>query len=256
MGDGIFRSHLYPGIGHGCFWYTDSPLAFVLGFWTKEKWKKWRLKRTESRVKRSHFPPGWFEHDVISCQKHGVSDQLSKLKHHQSWFWTRFCLKAWAAWLCHQLAVDLYIYDVQLARPHGEEGTGGLTREEYERYTKAIRFRSKRTELGSQVPGSKPCEISNSDQTLEPWNPHKSGWQMMNAENKTLVNRVATRMYRCLLADHEGPTAVILGHHQDDVDENRLEPWAWDKGQGPRVWEVKCPMSWTLGDVNVWNRNR
>ncbi len=30
-------------------------------------------------------------------------------------------------------------------------------------------------------------------------------------------------MYQCLLAEHEGPTAVILGHHQDDVDENRLE---------------------------------
>ena len=30
-------------------------------------------------------------------------------------------------------------------------------------------------------------------------------------------------MYQCLLAECEGPTAVILGHHQDDVDENRLE---------------------------------
>ena len=31
-------------------------------------------------------------------------------------------------------------------------------------------------------------------------------------------------MYRCLLAEHPGKTAVILGHHQDDVDENRLVP--------------------------------
>eukprot|EP00438_Fugacium_kawagutii_P010023 Skav212655 [mRNA] locus=scaffold1227:167851:168114:+ [translate_table: standard] len=31
----------------------------------------------------------------------------------------------------------------------------------------------------------------------------------------------AARMYRCLLVDQG---AVILGHHQDDVDENRLAP--------------------------------
>jgi hypothetical protein len=31
-------------------------------------------------------------------------------------------------------------------------------------------------------------------------------------------------MYRCLLAEHPGKSAVILGHHQDDVDENRLVP--------------------------------
>ena len=55
----------------------------------------------------------------------------------------------WASWLCHHLAVDLFIYDVKLARPHEGDGGvaslasgSGLTREEYERYTKAIRFRT------------------------------------------------------------------------------------------------------------------
>ena len=54
----------------------------------------------------------------------------------------------WASWLCHHLAVDLFIYEVKLARPHpsgdGESGASGsgLTREEYERFTKAIRFRT------------------------------------------------------------------------------------------------------------------
>ena len=50
----------------------------------------------------------------------------------------------WASWLCHHLAVDLFIYDVKLARPHEGDGASGsgLTREEYERFTKAIRFRT------------------------------------------------------------------------------------------------------------------
>ena len=82
--------------------------------------------------------------------------------------------KQWAAWVCHQLGVELYVYEVRLARPHGVDGVDevfGVTREEYERWTKEIRF----------------------------------------------------RMYRCLLAPYQGPKAVILGHHQDDVDENRLD---------------------------------
>eukprot|EP00438_Fugacium_kawagutii_P010022 Skav212654 [mRNA] locus=scaffold1227:163833:167726:+ [translate_table: standard] len=55
----------------------------------------------------------------------------------------------WASWVCSRLGIELFIYDVKLARPHQEatsEGSGGvgcgLSREEYERYTKAIRFRS------------------------------------------------------------------------------------------------------------------
>ena len=40
--------------------------------------------------------------------------------------------------------MDFFVYDVLLSRPHGYSGTGGtgLSREEYERYTKEIRFRS------------------------------------------------------------------------------------------------------------------
>ena len=81
--------------------------------------------------------------------------------------------KQWASWICHQLGVDLFVYEVRLARPHLDAGDGvfGVTREKYERWTKEIRF----------------------------------------------------RMYRCLLAPHQGRKAVILGHHQDDVDENRLD---------------------------------
>ena len=38
------------------------------------------------------------------------------------------------------LQVDFFVYDVLLSRPHGDSGSG-LSREEYERYTKEIRFR-------------------------------------------------------------------------------------------------------------------
>ncbi|CAK0798330.1 unnamed protein product, partial [Prorocentrum cordatum] len=80
------------------------------------------------------------------------------------------------------LGVELWQYAVRLERPHGEEGppgegeagraSGCLTREEYERHTKEIRF----------------------------------------------------RMYRCLLErGPQGSGAVILGHHLDDIDENRLD---------------------------------
>ena len=78
----------------------------------------------------------------------------------------------WATWVCHQLQVDLYIYDVNLARPHADVASTacGLSREDYERWTKEIRY----------------------------------------------------KMYRSLLPTTEG-SAVVLGHHQDDVDENRLD---------------------------------
>ena len=75
--------------------------------------------------------------------------------------------KAWASWVCQELHVELFIYEIQLARPHGDT-VAGLSREEYERFTKEIRF----------------------------------------------------RMYRCLC--EKSVSAVVLGHHQDDVDENRL----------------------------------
>lgn len=84
--------------------------------------------------------------------------------------------KEWAAWTCRKLGVELHGFSVHLTRPHGEkdqlalEDGAGLTREEYERYTKEIRF----------------------------------------------------RMYRSMLAcDSRG--AVVLGHHLDDLDENRLD---------------------------------
>lgn len=68
--------------------------------------------------------------------------------------------------ICHHLGVPLYMYHIRLTRPHdGEERTLGITREEYERWTKEIRF----------------------------------------------------AMYRHLAK------RVILGHHTDDIDENRLE---------------------------------
>ena len=89
------------------------------------------------------------------------------------------------------------MYEVCLARPHAENGEEvGVTREEYERWTKEIRF----------------------------------------------------RMYRCLLEDCPGRSAVILGHHQDDVDENRLDHlmkghvlgdvegmWAWREIHGVQL---------------------
>eukprot|EP00929_Paragymnodinium_shiwhaense_P072563 TRINITY_DN36828_c0_g1_i1.p1 TRINITY_DN36828_c0_g1~~TRINITY_DN36828_c0_g1_i1.p1 ORF type:complete len:741 (+),score=88.06 TRINITY_DN36828_c0_g1_i1:84-2306(+) len=93
----------------------------------------------------------------------------------------------WATWVCWVLRVQLACCPVRLTRPHNDDGDGsdgaidaastpamelpGLSREEYERYTKEIRF----------------------------------------------------RMYRVLLADCTGPCAVILGHHLDDIDENRLD---------------------------------
>jgi len=78
----------------------------------------------------------------------------------------------WATWVCQVLGVEFYSYTVRLARPHGEEEAGGgLTREEYERHTKEIRF----------------------------------------------------RMYRCVLGAAPASAAVVLGHHQDDIDENRLD---------------------------------
>ena len=81
--------------------------------------------------------------------------------------------KQWAAWVCNHLEVDLYIYDVQLTRPHTDVSSEmcGLCREDYERFTKEIRF----------------------------------------------------KMYRCLLQPSGEHSAVVLGHHQDDVDENRLD---------------------------------
>ncbi|CAJ1388200.1 unnamed protein product [Effrenium voratum] len=105
--------------------------------------------------------------------------------------------KMWAAWVCQQLEADLFMYEVCLARPHAENGEEvGVTREEYERWTKEIRF----------------------------------------------------RMYRCLLEDCPGRSAVILGHHQDDVDENRLDHlmkghvlgdvegmWAWREIHGVQL---------------------
>ncbi|KAF4721117.1 hypothetical protein FOZ62_001577 [Perkinsus olseni] len=74
------------------------------------------------------------------------------------------------AWLCQQCQVQLFAFNVDLPRPHGPEGTSssGVTRDEYETQTKAIRF----------------------------------------------------RMYGLVGGDD---CVVVLGHHQDDVDENRLE---------------------------------
>ena len=80
----------------------------------------------------------------------------------------------WASWVCHRLQVDFFIYEVRLARPHADarSETSGLSREDYERWTKEIRY----------------------------------------------------RMYGCLLSQSAGESsAVVLGHHQDDVDENRLD---------------------------------
>ncbi|KAF4652261.1 hypothetical protein FOL47_011183 [Perkinsus chesapeaki] len=75
------------------------------------------------------------------------------------------------AWLCEQCGVQLFAYNIDLPRPHGAQGTSssGVTRDEYETQTKAIRFR-----MYSLAGGSDNC-------------------------------------------------VVVLGHHQDDVDENRLE---------------------------------
>ena len=102
----------------------------------------------------------------------------------------------WAAWVCHYLEVELFIYEVRLARPHADvHGTCGLSREEYERSTKEIRY----------------------------------------------------KMYHALLSDSE-KSVVVLGHHQDDVDENRLDHlmkghvlgdvegmWAWRQIHGVQL---------------------
>jgi len=68
--------------------------------------------------------------------------------------------------ICASLRVQLFMYHVRLKRPHdGEERLLGISREEYERWTKEIRF--------------------------------------------TMYKHLATN--------------VLLGHHMDDIDENRLE---------------------------------
>jgi len=81
--------------------------------------------------------------------------------------------REWAIWTCRRLGVDLYGYVMKVARPHTDsDHSHGLSREEYERHTKEIRF----------------------------------------------------RMYRCLMNGETFDTAaVVLGHHLDDVDENRLD---------------------------------
>ncbi|OLQ10545.1 Unconventional myosin-X [Symbiodinium microadriaticum] len=102
----------------------------------------------------------------------------------------------WAAWVCHHLGVELFMYEVCLARPHADvHGTCGLSREDYERSTKEIRY----------------------------------------------------KMYRALLSNSE-KSVVVLGHHQDDVDENRLDHlmkghvlgdvegmWAWRQIHGVQL---------------------
>lgn len=82
--------------------------------------------------------------------------------------------RQWAKWVCERLGVNLWCFNVDLARPHAGQNCAGLLREEYERSTKEIRFRM----------------------------------------YKFLIQRGGIEFKK---------SVVVLGHHLDDVDENRLD---------------------------------
>lgn len=105
----------------------------------------------------------------------------------------------WTEYICNAVGVKLYRFDMNLKRPHGVEKNNvdyssaldssqipGLSREEYERSTKQIRLL-----LYQEV------------------------WRLerKKANDAKLTNPIAT-------------CTVILGHHLDDCDENRVEQMA------------------------------
>lgn len=78
--------------------------------------------------------------------------------------------EGWVRWVCNRLGASLFIYRLQIRRPHGNLRTG-ISRERYEEKSKELRF----------------------------------------------------RMYaRCLVRLRVHSGAILLAHHQDDADENRL----------------------------------
>jgi tRNA(Ile)-lysidine synthase TilS/MesJ len=79
----------------------------------------------------------------------------------------------WVHYVCHHLGAPLYYHHVQVARPHGTDGDGLLTREQFEEKTRDIRFSMYAKAFRTHFPS-------------------------------------------------ERSVRVIIGHHMDDVDENRI----------------------------------
>lgn len=103
----------------------------------------------------------------------------------------------WVANLCARMGIPLYTYHVELSRPHGTVKTG-LSREAYEEETKNIRFRM--YERCFEKMARSACRGSGESE---------AGAGFAGAGER---GRASTA----------GANFVMIGHHLDDVDENRL----------------------------------
>ena len=84
----------------------------------------------------------------------------------------------WVGYMCNRMGINLYTYNIELQRPHGDVYTG-IDREEYEDITRYIRFKMY-------------------DRCFE------------NMEKMSSGENISFKRF------------AVIGHHEDDVDENRL----------------------------------
>ena len=84
----------------------------------------------------------------------------------------------WVGYMCNRMGINLYTYNIELQRPHGDVYTG-IDREEYEDVTRYIRFKM----------------YARCFESME----------KMHSGEENSFKRFA-----------------VIGHHEDDVDENRL----------------------------------
>jgi hypothetical protein len=96
----------------------------------------------------------------------------------------------WVEWIARTIGVTLFGVVVSLQRPHGDKKTG-ISRERYEDATKRIRFRM-----------------------------YRECFSRMNARAAAASELAADRGMDC--AGRARKQWVVMGHHADDVDENRL----------------------------------
>ncbi len=100
----------------------------------------------------------------------------------------------WVSLIASRVGIKVYSYVIELKRPHGELKTG-LSRDRYEDITKDIRFRMYRRSMEMLAAAAEDEKLVGED-----FHPHHPDgcWS--------------------------GPTynCVMLGHHQDDIDENRI----------------------------------
>jgi len=123
----------------------------------------------------------------------------------------------WAKFICAKYEVDLYFYHVKLTRPHNTNATTTVTADSLE----PTSVEGPSTDLTSQLKEASKARI----------NTMKKLPGLTRDEYEMYTKMIRFHMYKqCGLMDRveqkdDDPMdlVIILGHHKDDCDENRLE---------------------------------